>query len=125
MSKPALRASRHGRAVHRSDRIAIRQRAHVRSVTAPSRVVAWRGVACGNVVERHSPPELLRQKMRNERRREHPALVDRLRPVGRDERGRLVASADCETPTSFESLIALIAFGADDRCTIFALKQSV
>ena len=42
VSRRALRASRHGRAVHRSDRIAIRQRAHVRSVTAPSRVVAWR-----------------------------------------------------------------------------------
>ena len=34
-------------------------------------------------------------------------------------------SCDCETPTSFESLNALIAFGADNRCTIFALKLSV
>ena len=34
-------------------------------------------------------------------------------------------SADCETPTSFASLRALIALGADNRCTIFALKLSV
>lgn len=34
-------------------------------------------------------------------------------------------SCDCETPTSFERLIALIALGADNRCTIFALKLSV
>ena len=34
-------------------------------------------------------------------------------------------SADCETPSSFESLIARIAFGADNRCTNFALKLSV
>jgi hypothetical protein len=34
-------------------------------------------------------------------------------------------SWDCETPTSFDRLIAEIAFGADIRCTIFALKLSV
>ena len=34
-------------------------------------------------------------------------------------------SADCETPTSFESLNALIALGAAKRCTIFDLKLSV
>ena len=34
-------------------------------------------------------------------------------------------SCDCETPTSFESLIAEIASGDDIRCTIFALKLSV
>jgi hypothetical protein len=34
-------------------------------------------------------------------------------------------SCDCETPTSFESLIAEIASGGDIRCTIFALKLSV
>jgi hypothetical protein len=31
----------------------------------------------------------------------------------------------CETPTSFDSRIALIASGGVMRCTIFALKLSV
>jgi len=47
-----------------------------------------------DAVERHSPPELLRQQMRDERRREDAALVDHLRRVGRDERGRLVVGGD-------------------------------
>ena len=34
-------------------------------------------------------------------------------------------SWDCETPTSFDRLIAEIALGDDIRCTIFALKLSV
>ena len=34
-------------------------------------------------------------------------------------------SCDCETPTSFESDMAVIALGGDSRCTIFALKLSV
>ena len=43
--------------------------------------------------------------------------------VGADRSQR--ESWDCETPTSFDRLIAEIGWGADIRCTIFALKLSV